>query len=246
MSLLKALGSSLDIPADDERIQTKASPSLVEQYRAIFERQNVIVTGIGARDTPKDELEMLTRIGSAIEQRGGRGRSGGAGGADLAFEKGFKNPRNIDVIVPWQGFLPKDMTKEDVNNYLGRKRPEHGPGATVMLQGDYERRAMNMAAQYHPAWDRCSQGARRLHTRNMPQVLGLELDNKSDIVIAWTVDGKATGGTGQAIRVAQDLGIPVANLKNPHERAALVAVLGIADPAIERQKAMQAQMSRGM
>lgn len=207
------------------------------RYNEILAQSAVIVTGIGSRETPPADLALMTKIAKAIEVRGGKGRSGGAGGADLAFERGFANPENIAVYLPWKGFLPKDMTEDDVTAYLGRKRPSAGPGAPVLMSGAVEGRAMEMAAHYHPAWDRCSQGAKRLHTRNMPQVLGENLDQKATLVVAWTIDGKATGGTGQALRIAADLGIPVANLKNQDERRELLSALGIPDPQIEAQKA---------
>lgn len=218
-------------PADNERL---------DKIRAALQRPGAIITGIGSRETPPADMRLLTAIARKAEEQGMRGRSGGAGGADLAFEKGFTDPKNVDVILPWRSFLPKGMTIEDVNAFLGRDRVKSGPGAPVMLEGPYIAKARTMAAEYHPAWDKCSDGAKSLHSRNMPQVLGLQLDKPTDVVIAWTVDGKATGGTGQAIRVAEDLGIPVANLKNADERKIVLEVLGIADPAVEMQKA-QAQ-----
>ena len=210
------------------------------KIRAGLEHPGAVITGIGSRETPTADLRLLTAIAKSAEERGMRGRSGGAGGADLAFEKGFSDPKNVDVILPWKTFLPKGMTQADVTAYLGRERIKSGPGAPVMLEGEYIAKARAMAAEYHPAWDKCSDGAKSLHSRNMPQVLGMQLNQPTDVVIAWTVDGKATGGTGQAIRVAEDLGIAVANLKNPAERKIVLEVLGLTDPAIEMHRA-QAQ-----
>ena len=224
-------------PTPDKPPVSAASKERLDKIREALQRPGAIITGIGSRETPPADMRLLTTIARKAEERGMRGRSGGAGGADLAFEKGFTDPRNIDVILPWKSFLPKGMTIQDVNAFLGRDRVRHGPGAPVMLEGPYIQRARDMAEKYHPAWDKCSDGAKSLHSRNMPQVLGLQLDRPTDVVIAWTVDGKATGGTGQAIRVAEDLGVPVANLKNADERKIVLEVLGIADPAIEMQKA---------
>lgn len=213
--------------------------------RQALHKPNAIITGIGSRETPEIELILLSEIGREAEKRGMRGRSGGAGGADLAFERGFTDPKNIDVIFPWRGFLPKDMTEHDVTSYLGRERPKQGPGAPVLLEWKMRAKAEELAAKYHPAWEKCSQGARALHSRNMPQVLGLQLDNKTDVVVAWTVDGKATGGTGQAIRIAKDLGIPVANLKNPEERKIVLEVLNIQDPRQNRNMAQAFHAQQG-
>lgn len=217
----------------------------IERIRAALQKDGAIITGIGSRETPPADMRLLTAVGKKAEERGMRGRSGGAGGADLAFEKGFSDPRNIDVIFPWPNFLPKDMTEEDVTAFLGRQRPKSGPGAPIMLKGPYIAQAAKLAEKYHPAWNKCSDGARKLHSRNGPQVLGIELDRPTDVVIAWTVDGRATGGTGQAIRLSEDLGIPVANLKNPAERKVVLEVLGIADPQVEMQRAQAYHQQMG-
>lgn len=221
------------------------SDERLERIRAALQKEGAVITGIGSRETPPADMRLLTMIAKKAEERGMRGRSGGAGGADLAFEKGFSDPRNIDVIVPWRGFLPQGMSEADVTAYLGRERPKAGPGAPVMFQGQYAAQAEKLAEKYHPAWDKCSRGARALHSRNMGQVLGMQLDSKTDVVIAWTVDGKATGGTGQAIRIAADLDIPIANLKNPAERKVVLEVLGLADPAVEMQRAQMHQHQMG-
>ena len=71
-----------------------------------------------------------------------------------------------------------------------------------------------MAATYHPAW-KCSPGARKLHGRNMYQILGPNLDSPADLVVCWTKDGGPTGGTGQVIRIAMAKGIKIINLFNP-------------------------------
>ncbi|MBB6125422.1 DUF736 family protein [Sphingobium subterraneum] len=56
-------------------------------------------------------------------------------------------------------------------------------------------------------------------TRNVFQVLGPVLDAPADFVLCWTADGEASGGTGQAIRIAAAHGVPVYNFQRPRERA---------------------------
>ena len=231
--MLKALGG--DTPQNTK----PGTDPHIEAIREALSHPQAVITGIGSRETPQSEMDLLTRIAVAAEKRGMRGRSGGAGGADLAFERGFTDPKNIDVIVPWKGFLPKGMTQRDVDAFLGRPRPASGPGAPVMLPWAKRQEAEEKASHYHPAWHKCSPGAKSLHTRNIPQVVGLELDRPADLVVAWTIDGKATGGTGQAIRMAQDIGVPVANLKNPDEKKAVMQALGIEDRDVGFQRAQQ-------
>src|SRR5690606_28567211 len=88
-------------------------------------------------------------------------------------------------------------------------------------------KAEALAAQHHPAWDRLSPAAQKLHSRNMGQVLGPSLDSPARFVIAYTSDGQDSGGTGQAIRIADSLGIPVLNLHGAELRAELLRVLGL-------------------
>ena len=57
--------------------------------------------------------------------------------------------------------------------------------------------------------------ARKFHARNCYQVLGKDLQSPSNFVLCWTPGGAVTGGTGQALRIAIDRGIPVFNMGAP-------------------------------
>ncbi len=72
--------------------------------------------------------------------------------------------------------------------------------------------ALVLAGQIHPAWNKCSDYAKRLHARNGMQILGRELNEPVDFVVCWTKDGGPTGGTGQAIRLAMSRDIKIYNL----------------------------------
>jgi hypothetical protein len=74
---------------------------------------------------------------------------------------------------------------------------------------------MAIAAKHHPAWYRCSDAARKLHARNVHQILGRDLASPSKFGVCWTADGQASGGTGQALRIADAYGIRVFNLHAP-------------------------------
>lgn len=169
--------------------------------------------GIGARKTPDYILNLMTMIASKLEQKGFMLRSGGALGADTAFSNGTSIK---EIYVPWNGF-----------NGLELKYPIYDE-------------AFKIAEMYHPNYNALSQGAKILMARNTMQLLGhtltcpLEIEmfsntsrlistqfkNKSEFVICWTPDGcinsyersSSTGGTGQAIHIAYELGIPVFNL----------------------------------
>lgn len=106
-------------------------------------------------------------------------------------------------------------------------------GSRVYCAGDtlpLHAQAEEIAAAHHPAWGACSHWARRLHTRNVYQVLGHTLTRPSQFLICWTPDGveryttRNTGGTGQAIRVALAYGVPVLNLGNTCTRKLLSCI----------------------
>jgi len=142
--------------------------------------------GIGSRETPQSVLQEMTRIAEALSMAGYVLRSGGADGADTAFEKGAQH---AEIYLPWAGFN-------------GNASPLFGPRMS--------RQCMTIAAEHHPNWGELSDAARKLHARNTAQVLGPQCDAFSDFVVCWTKNGK--GGTGQAIRVARHYNIPVYDL----------------------------------
>lgn len=90
-----------------------------------------------------------------------------------------------------------------------------GVRAEVYRPRDVTPAALDLASQFHPAWERCDKYARSLHARNGFQVLGMDLATPSRFVCCWTRDGKASGGTGQALRIATAYHIPVFNLHDP-------------------------------
>lgn len=146
--------------------------------------------GIGSRETPKDILETMSALGAKLADAGWVLRSGGADGADKAFEHGcdlFEGAK--EIYIPWKGF--NNSSSQLYNIPSG---------------------AFEMAAQFHPAWHRCSQGARKLHARNMAQILGQDLQTPCHRVVCWTRDAQLVGGTAQAIRLAQHHNIMVVNL----------------------------------
>jgi len=142
--------------------------------------------GIGSRKTPPDILNIMELIGIELARKGFVLRSGGAAGADSAFERGCDSVRGKkEIFLPWAKF----------NNHEGIVGPSP--------------EAFKIAAKFHPAWNRCSRYARILHARNSHQVLGYDLKTPSKFIICWH---QGTGGTMQAVRIANHYKIPVFNL----------------------------------
>ena len=149
--------------------------------------------GIGARATPKPMLADMTTIAAWLVRTGWRLASGGAHGADAAFAAGTPAPQRT-LYLPWAG-------------YNGHARTDCRVSSQAEL-ADW----MAVAGRLHPAWHCCSPAVRKLHARNAAILLGPKLDRPVDAVVAWTPEGVVTGGTGLALRIAADRGIPVLNL----------------------------------
>ena len=69
-----------------------------------------------------------------------------------------------------------------------------------------------IASEVHPAWDKCNEWARGMHSRNCHQILGYDLKSPVDAVVCWTPNGAVVGGTSTSIRIAMKYNIPVFNL----------------------------------
>lgn len=165
--------------------------------------------GVGSRDTPKEVLAQMTRIARWLATNAGLTlQSGGAQGADRAFEAGAGANKRI--------FYSKDATDE----------------------------TRTIAKEVHPAPKRLKPRGLDLMARNTNQIFGANLDTPVDFVLVWTPDGAETaaetsiktGGTGQAIRLADGKGIPVINMNKPGWEGRLRDVLGMAQPEKKVQK----------
>jgi len=162
---------------------------------------SMFYTGVGSRNTPEAIQLIQQQLAMHLEGRGYVLRSGGAKGSDNAFEKGVTVPEYKEIFVPWSGF----------NGYTG------GPGVIDMTGLENRGEAASIAETIHPAWDRLSRGARALHTRNVYQVLGLDLKTPSRFLLCWAeYQGNnrnvVKGGTNTAVQLALRNGVPVLNM----------------------------------
>lgn len=166
---------------------------------------NLYFTGVGSRETPDEILELMRKVSRKLCSSEYIFRSGGADGADIAFERGcddvngskeiyisWDNPKSNHGRIYWHN--NRDVFKLD----LSPKKDD----------------AMILASEIHPAWDRCSDAAKKLHARNMFQVLGYRLDKPSSFLICYaTPQGDSIkGGTRTAFECAKRHNIPVFNM----------------------------------
>ena len=161
--------------------------------------------GIGSRETPDEILRLMEAIACALGDKGYTLRSGAAKGADSAFENGARHSaESPELYLPWADYESRVNARLDFPT----------------------ERALQIAAEYHPAWHRCSNGARLLHGRNSHIILGADCRTPAQFVIAWTKDGQNTGGTGQGLRIAKHHGVPIFNL---HDEANQLRMLKLAN-----------------
>lgn len=163
-----------------------------------------IYTGIGARNTPEDILELMQQAAYCLAKDGYYLRTGDAEGADKAFREGAAKHAAEFHLHLWQTcqvYSASDMT------YVN-------PEVFARCEADF--------LELHPAPQRCSAYAARLLMRNGLQLLGAKPDIRpSQFILCWTPNAEITGGTGQSLRLAAKYGIKVFNLANDDIRARL-------------------------
>jgi hypothetical protein len=156
--------------------------------------------GIGSRETPTEVKKQFETFAYIAAKRGLVLRSGGADGADSAFEQGAASAGGLmEIFLPWEQF-------------------NHNMSTLFPPTAD----AYKLASTLHPAWKRLSRPAKLLVARNMHQVMGLSLRSPVKFVICYTSDGCEshetysirTGGTGSAIKLASLNNIPIFNVMN--------------------------------
>ena len=153
----------------------------------------LVYAGIGSRETPPYIQSTMGRMASRLYDRGWKLSTGGADGADTAFAEAVPERGHV-LYLPWWGY----------NEHRGRN--------CKTLSHVQQINCESIAARLHPAWGRCSQGARKLHSRNVAILLSPSADAPVDAVICWTPKGEVVGGTGMGLRIAKEHGIPVFNL----------------------------------
>lgn len=152
--------------------------------------------GIGSRETPLKVQNMMGNTAKFLASKGWILNSGGADGADDAFER-LCPLQNRQIFLPWDGFNGK---------YI---KPPH------YIVPPYNE---DLARYYHPKFSALKENGRLLMSRNSYQVLGADLQTPVKFVLCWTQNGAMKGGTAQAMRIAVDHEIPIFNYYNDLEK----------------------------
>lgn len=144
---------------------------------------------IGTRDPDEAQMEVAYRLAWAITTLGRKFvRTGAAYGIDQRAMEGSR-PDRLKVYLPW-GSYNRDLVPA---------------GCSVVVYTPSIHAAWaDSVARFHPNPRALSRGAFALHARNF----GIVSDPPVKAVIAFP-GPSGSGGTGQGMRIARDLGIPV-------------------------------------
>lgn len=155
----------------------------------------IYYAGIGSRDIDEDMdlFHKLVGLGESFAKLGYILRSGGADGADSAFEIGCDLASGKkEIYLPWRYF------NENTSD--------------LVLEPTKE--LEEITRSIYTRYDMSSRAVQKLHMRNVLQILGQpSIGPKSSFVICWTDRANSdTGGTRFGIALAEKYHIPVINL----------------------------------
>ena len=151
-------------------------------------------TGIGSRLVTDNVIDKVSNIVKKLVEKDFILRSGGASGMDTIFEDAqdsFNGKK--EIYLPWKNFNGNNSNLYNVSI-----------------------ESLKLAEKFHPYWNKCSSGAKKLHARSCEQILGQSLNIPSNLVVFWKNPNKI-GGTDQALRIAKFYNIPYFNLYNDNE-----------------------------
>lgn len=166
---------------------------------------NKAYAGIGSRKTPPEVCAAFANLAGRLGQAGWTLRSGRAEGADSAFEAGARAVRGSCEI-----YLPNK------HNYMSIEQVIHASSEDFMKGESYLDEVTGsvlgckvIARLLHPNGKNLSPHALELQARNTYQIIGQDLNTPVQFVVCWTEGGRGEGGTGQALRLAKMLNIPI-------------------------------------
>ncbi len=177
-------------------------------------------TGVGtSAPLPHHIREVANSIGYQAARHGCQLRSGGAHGSDTEFYHGVENfIHNHQLGFNFASTLAKIyLPREAHNGWVNTDGFIHFIDAPALSNFSTARA---IASEIHPVWDQLSPFVKKLHARNVYQVLGQNLDDPSDVFIMyaqWEDSTKTSvkGGTNTAFQLAREYRIPVYNLVDP-------------------------------
>lgn len=190
-----------------KKIPNRALPNR-KCFESTINPNGKFYAGIGARNAPEDIKIIAMKLGYYLALEGYILRSGGAEGMDDFFEAGVDLAMMQISTAQKQIFLPNPWA-----------------WGNPSIWNKPSKEALDTVEIYHKYGKNMEDRTKNLMGRNAHQVLGPDLKEHSKFVICWTQDGCienskrnydkkiGTGGTGQAISIADAYNIPIFNLK---------------------------------
>jgi len=171
------------------------------------------VAGIGARDTPEPVLKKMEAVSEILASQGCILRSGAAEGADERCENAWDRVGGKkQIFLSWKGMNDRQANGRDVFCFdYSKDCPE------VEIAKSYYHRTPAMPDGDRKRWAALGRGGKAHMSRNTNQVFGpnVGVSPQTSLIFCWTDRGMVKGGTGQALRVAEDKGIPIVNMGDP-------------------------------
>ena len=174
-----------------------AEISALNNQGVVFESN--FYAGIGSRNIPKGERgeaigSAITSLATELANEGYILRSGGAEGSDTLFQNGAGS--QADIYRPWEN---KDSP------FVAAGRVQY----VDQFDDDLLEPARLSVERLHPGAKKLGQFAFKLHQRNYFQICGMPTEPDVGFVACYMPD---SGGTTQAVRIAEQRGIRVFNL----------------------------------
>lgn len=166
-----------------------------------------VVAGIGSRELGMREAARCYYFGLLFADYGWGFRTGRARGADERFAFGYRLGFGVpQYCVPWDSY---NLAEVDACRPPAYSLDRLDPAARDRL--------CDLVRTLHPAGPNLTNGAMRLHARNIIILLGPNLDDPVKAVFALPRLSGHLGGTGFGMQLARHYDIPLFDLRKPSE-----------------------------
>lgn len=176
-------------------------------------------TAVGSRDTPVQFVQPMMKLSKRLRELGWVFRSGKADGADAIFQSGAQCHKVADynglygeVYKPWKLFntTPDALSFDTARGYTLWNWYDI---ETYNLPNWKDAQEIVQSVINESHWNNLSVSARNLHTRNVYQVLGKDLQTPSEFLVCYSKPSKdsVSGGTKTAWELAKKYNVPCFN-----------------------------------
>lgn len=159
--------------------------------------------GIGTTTCSEKEKDLILKISNKMSERF-ICYSGNALGSDITFQKGSN--KKCVIFLPWKTYNINEYNPKDSLDYY-------------VLGNDKE--GLESVRKFHKYPHKLTKGGFSMMSRNYYQVMGYSKYPKISCIICCAdyhineiSQMEVEGGTGQAVRIANSLNIPIVNIRH--------------------------------